>query len=56
MWKDLSDAEKQEYIIEYENAKSDYCEQLKSYHNSPHYQSLFTNMNKRKSNHLSHIN
>ena len=47
MWKDLSEQEKQEYINEYENAKFEYCEQLKAFHNSPQYQSFLSNAAKK---------
>ena len=43
MWRDLSDAEKESYVNEYEMAKADYCEQLKVYHNSPQYQQFLSN-------------
>lgn len=48
MWRDLPDNEKQEYINEYENAKADYCEQLKNFHNSPQYQNFLSNASKKK--------
>ncbi len=48
MWRDLNDADKQEFIIEYENAKAEYCEQLKNYHNSPQYQHFLSNVSKKK--------
>lgn len=49
MWRDLNENEKQEYLNEYENAKVDYCEQLRHYHNSPQYQTLLSNASKKKS-------
>jgi len=49
MWKDMSDVDKQEYIGDYENAKADYCEQLKMYHNSPQYQGFLSNTAKKTS-------
>lgn len=49
MWRDLGEPEKQEYINEYEQAKAEYCELLKNYHNSPQYQSFLSNPAKKKS-------
>ncbi|XP_059611111.1 uncharacterized protein LOC132258030 isoform X2 [Phlebotomus argentipes] len=37
MWRDASDAEKQEFIDEYEAEKATYIESLKSYHSTPEY-------------------
>lgn len=48
MWRELNEPEKQEYIAEYEHAKAEYCEQLKAYHNSPHYQNFLTNASKKR--------
>jgi SWI/SNF-related matrix-associated actin-dependent regulator of chromatin subfamily E, member 1 len=48
MWRDLSHVEKQEYNEEYENAKNEYCEQLKNYHNSPQYQNYLSSAARRK--------
>jgi SWI/SNF-related matrix-associated actin-dependent regulator of chromatin subfamily E protein 1 len=48
MWRDLNESDKLEYIGDYENAKADYCEQLKMYHNSPQYQSFLSSMTKKK--------
>lgn len=48
MWRDLNEAEKAEYIAEYEHAKAEYCEQIKAYHNSPQYQHFLSNASRKK--------
>lgn len=48
MWKDLNENDKQEYILEYENSKAEYCEQIKAYHNSPQYQSFLSNAPRKR--------
>lgn len=50
MWKELNDSEKQEFISEYENSKFEYCEQLKTFHNSPHYQNFLSSSSKKSKN------
>jgi len=40
MWRELPDADKQEFVEEYESEKSEYEKSLKSYHNSPAYQAF----------------
>ncbi|CAD7083665.1 unnamed protein product [Hermetia illucens] len=49
MWKNLPDAEKQEYIDEYEAEKIEYEKSLKLYHSSPAYLAFTSAKNKVKS-------
>ncbi len=48
MWRDLNEAEKADYIAEYEHAKAEYCEQIKAYHNSPQYQNYLSNVSRKR--------
>ncbi|XP_055855778.1 SWI/SNF-related matrix-associated actin-dependent regulator of chromatin subfamily E member 1 isoform X2 [Episyrphus balteatus] len=48
MWKNANDAEKQEFIDEYEAEKVEYEKALKAYHNSPAYLAFIAAKNKTK--------
>ncbi|XP_055904293.1 SWI/SNF-related matrix-associated actin-dependent regulator of chromatin subfamily E member 1-like isoform X2 [Eupeodes corollae] len=48
MWKNATDAEKQEFIDEYEAEKVEYEKALKAYHNSPAYLAFIAAKNKTK--------
>ncbi|XP_055697469.1 SWI/SNF-related matrix-associated actin-dependent regulator of chromatin subfamily E member 1 isoform X1 [Phlebotomus papatasi] len=48
MWRDASDAEKQEFIDEYEAEKVEYEKNLKIYHNSPAYLAFLSAKSKSK--------